>query len=679
MPTLTEQKEAFFANLPGTTTPHVLLQLAVLPACALLLRTALPLCGRPRAASRLPLECLALLLPLVLAHTAPVWGIGGGLALCALAAALGLRCGAAVAEGDEEDCEGEGEGPDAARQAALPALAALSAARPAFVTHFRASIVLLTVVAILAVDFAAFPRALAKSESLGLSLMDAIVGAFAFSAGLSSAWARAWAGASSAGSADAPAPAPPSLLATLRKLALLGGLGALRLLTHAATAHHSHHSEYGVHWNFYFSLAALLAAGEALGSAGSALAAALRACSGGSGGSSSGSALGAPLRASALLLGALALSLGFERAVLAAPMAAACGALGLGPPCPAGPGAPPPPPGSLLPDPVCALPLGSGAFGRGSVAYWALCGPRAAWGSGGGNNTPGATLAALFMDNREGLLSLAGLLALYLIGASAGVLVAGAGLEARALQLARERALAAEAAAAAAAAAAGGGGGGPRPARAPPAPPASALAAAALAAQWQALLCTLAALAAALWLAYAALCAPSWQWASEMEGAAEMAALWPAARLAPGSAVGAGLGASGAFPPGFPVSRRLANAPYVLWCGALCVSLLAAWGGVEWASPRSAWGGSGGGGGGGAPGLLELFSAHNLVAFVVANLGVGLVNAAGDAVWGGCLHAPPWAAAAATCAYAGGVVAVVRQWHAAVGGKAGAAAQRGGA
>lgn len=58
-------------------------------------------------------------------------------------------------------------------------------------TTYRASLLLLTCIAILAVDFNALPRRLAKAETFGTGLMDTGVGAIVVASGLASGFSRA--------------------------------------------------------------------------------------------------------------------------------------------------------------------------------------------------------------------------------------------------------------------------------------------------------------------------------------------------------------------------------------------------------------------------------------------------------------------------------------------------------
>ena len=59
-----------------------------------------------------------------------------------------------------------------------------------YVTNYRASMLYVTALCILAVDFPVFPRRFAKAENFGFGLMDIGVGSFVFSAGLVALEAR---------------------------------------------------------------------------------------------------------------------------------------------------------------------------------------------------------------------------------------------------------------------------------------------------------------------------------------------------------------------------------------------------------------------------------------------------------------------------------------------------------
>ena len=112
------------------------------------------------------------------------------------------------------------------------------------ITLTRTFVTLITAIAILAVDFHIFPRRLAKAETYGTGLMDVGVGAFIMSHGLTAPEARERGGG-------------VKLMATLRGLLPLVLLGVLRMLAIKSTDYQEHVSEYGVHWNFFFTIAAV--------------------------------------------------------------------------------------------------------------------------------------------------------------------------------------------------------------------------------------------------------------------------------------------------------------------------------------------------------------------------------------------------------------------------------------
>ena len=59
-----------------------------------------------------------------------------------------------------------------------------------FVGNFRAFLMILTCISILAVDFPVYPRRFGKTENFGTGLMDMGVGGFIFGGGIVSRYAR---------------------------------------------------------------------------------------------------------------------------------------------------------------------------------------------------------------------------------------------------------------------------------------------------------------------------------------------------------------------------------------------------------------------------------------------------------------------------------------------------------
>ncbi|KAF8336428.1 GWT1-domain-containing protein [Cantharellus anzutake] len=117
-----------------------------------------------------------------------------------------------------------------------------------YLTTYRAHMMLMTILAILAVDFNVFPRELAKCETFGVSLMDLGVGSFVFSQGLVSATPIL------RDVSILKERSVPKMFYALRKVLPLLALGMIRVILVKGTDYPEHVSEYGVHWNFFLTM-----------------------------------------------------------------------------------------------------------------------------------------------------------------------------------------------------------------------------------------------------------------------------------------------------------------------------------------------------------------------------------------------------------------------------------------
>lgn len=129
----------------------------------------------------------------------------------------------------------------------LPFVVRIPARRPEYLVLTRATVNLVTAICILAVDFRTFPRKLAKTETFGFGLMDTGVGLYIFSNGVVDGV-----------SARRPLTCGitwPRLWRVLRECSPLLVLGAARFVVTNELDYQRHISEYGVHWNFFITLA----------------------------------------------------------------------------------------------------------------------------------------------------------------------------------------------------------------------------------------------------------------------------------------------------------------------------------------------------------------------------------------------------------------------------------------
>ncbi|VDL73886.1 unnamed protein product [Nippostrongylus brasiliensis] len=148
-----------------------------------------------------------------------------------------------------------------------------------FVTYFRSSMLITVACAILAVDFPVFPRRLAKTEKYGHSLMDMGVAGFIFALAITSRLRtmNTWEGKTStlkvvlwqpfsfiltAIDFDTRLSSPTERSPNCRRFSwfrssyvILPVIGMSRTILLTVLNYPQHVTEYGVHWNFFYTLA----------------------------------------------------------------------------------------------------------------------------------------------------------------------------------------------------------------------------------------------------------------------------------------------------------------------------------------------------------------------------------------------------------------------------------------
>jgi len=238
------EKEAFVTGLEGTTVAEINIITATI-LCGYLFRCCCLVCIPilfSRVSSSLVAgflwEFVSMILPAVLVFTvlADYAGYIFIVELCACGLLVSVKLLAA------------GKALDSLRHS----LGSKYPLRHPYLTVTRTFVNLFTAIAILAVDFTIFPRRLAKAETFGTGLMDIGVGAFLMAHGLTSPEAR-----EGVASARLRKGYGKLLMATCRQVLPLVILGLLRLVLVKSAGYQEHVTEYGVHWNFFFTIAAV--------------------------------------------------------------------------------------------------------------------------------------------------------------------------------------------------------------------------------------------------------------------------------------------------------------------------------------------------------------------------------------------------------------------------------------
>ncbi|XP_074528741.1 phosphatidylinositol-glycan biosynthesis class W protein isoform X2 [Halichoeres trimaculatus] len=236
-----ELKEAFVRNLNGTSLQEVSLGSSLAPVCLIIRGLILIICYLIKGSLPLPLphvshlllDFSALILPLVLSCTI-LSSVLYHVIISLVFVVVCVTCCLFF----------KSKHPQNTVSSFLQSH--IESKQVPFVTLFRVFVNVKTAISILAVDFAVFPRRYAKTETYGTGVMDFGVGAYIFANALVCPEAR---GKSFSG----------SRLNHVKKQLLsvwpLVVLGMGRLVSVKMSGYHEHVTEYGVHWNFFFTLA----------------------------------------------------------------------------------------------------------------------------------------------------------------------------------------------------------------------------------------------------------------------------------------------------------------------------------------------------------------------------------------------------------------------------------------
>lgn len=238
-----ELKEAFVSNLNGTSLQEVVLGSCLAPLCHLARGLILILLHQTRASnkatvpliSHMFLDFCVLIVPLVVSCTI----LSSILQQVVISIALAIS-----ALFYYINCYASAQHPIKNLHSFLQSH--IQVQKVPFVTTFRVLVNIKTAISILAVDFSVFPRRYAKTETYGTGVMDVGVGAFVFANGLVCPEARR---------KDMSGSKMSHVMKQLLSVWPLFALGVARMASVKLSDYQEHVTEYGVHWNFFFTLA----------------------------------------------------------------------------------------------------------------------------------------------------------------------------------------------------------------------------------------------------------------------------------------------------------------------------------------------------------------------------------------------------------------------------------------
>lgn len=250
MTSLKAQKEEFVSGMEGTTAAHLLL-ICSTPVTSILFFQALTRSSsKPSRIGCVAAEVVAFWIPMILCQT--IWMYPYGVAYL-----VGQLVMSVIMMRWKNE-SGTTRALQPSTNSSSDATDDVLQSRRLAVTVYRSSLMYLTCVAILAVDFHVFPRQHVKTETAGYSLMDLGAASFVVAAGMVSPKARRRRRQMLA--VEHSSNTQHSSTKHLRRMLPVVAMGMLRLLTHKELDYQEHVSEYGVHWNFFFTLAFVLTA-----------------------------------------------------------------------------------------------------------------------------------------------------------------------------------------------------------------------------------------------------------------------------------------------------------------------------------------------------------------------------------------------------------------------------------